>query len=460
MAAQIFSGEDISLDQKNIISITVVFVTSAVGAIRPGLINARTVVWWHLMYMAFLCFGLVQTRFTADPTRSLFRALLAVESIAVGVMCHRLRVLAVSYACLSCCAVWSHLSSPLPGGVAQSDVVFAEVTMYLLKMLLFVHLDAMQTFAAQQEVEAKLGRCHRSAVSSLLGMVCDAVMDMDSEMRLKQHEESLSNLLMQGSGKSLRGASIMSCVVSDGGGQANFRASIDSNVRGRGGSPAPGMFGARLRDALGNNIRVTAYHVPYHTITGEVHHLLGMREDSDVKELHVPGAVLANDVAERQATPTPSLSGSSGSATSVPGGHTLTVDVALADGLPTCGASQNFRDTFGVCDGFVDVVKSDADRLVAWLREQANLVLAGAVPAPRIESFGEVVMRRVSGASRGQRRSLRVCFPPPPEAGGEYCVSIRVGRPRGPRTLGLGTSAAGEPQALGPRRSGTAVMCL
>jgi len=262
--------------------------------------------------------------------------------------------------------------------------------------------------------------------------------------------------LMVGSGKSLKGAPLMNFVASDADDQERFRAGIDSNVQPEGGSRA-GMFAGRLRDALGNSIAIMVYHVPYHTISAQVHHLIGFREDSDgafAKAPRLPDAVLADTVAEHLASlVSRSPSSNSSRASSVPGWHTLTADVVVAEGLPIRGASQNFRESFcgqAPPGDFSDLVPGDGDRLAAWIREKADLVRCGAVAAPLVETFGAADMHTGAGvptkprgllpaAARGGGHGVLREHPHQPRAPG--CRTARPGHVGGGCAVGVGPAA-------------------
>lgn len=57
-----------------------------------------------------------------------------------------------------------------------------------------------------QEVQATAQRCHRLAMSSLLDLICDAVVDLDAGLVMTGHFPKFANMLMHGSGRSLESA--------------------------------------------------------------------------------------------------------------------------------------------------------------------------------------------------------------------------------------------------------------
>jgi len=358
--------------------------------------------------------------------------------------------------------LWNFLSAPQPlGGVAPQDIFISEAVSVFIRLTLFGVLASLQVALVRQEIRSKLGH---GAVSSLLGMVCDAAVDVDETLKLKHHEESLCCLLMHGPGKNLEGSHLGTYLQDEAG---NLVAKLSRAARGADGSLCTDMFTGRLRDSSCSAVDAVVYHVPYFSITGTVHHLIGIRESSDgpdvrlgqsTEEAAPPEAVLSDAVAARMAgrapaSPrTPSIASSRGS--SVPGERTRTVDVAVADRLPIRESTEQFRSTFGLSVGgadhdFFDLLREDGEGLLAWIRERAGKVRAGALPAPHAETYREMAMRgRSSDGAPGEvRRAVRVCFPGA-AIDGDYRVSINVGKAA--RTAGppaRGTAAARTPPA-------------
>lgn len=206
-------------------------------------------------------------------------------------------------------------------------------------------------------------------------MMCDAVVDLDAGLRMKAHEASLANLLMHGSGKLLRRERLVQ-FVAPGADRDRFEERIAANSGS--GTPMAGMFTGRIRDAIGNSIGVVFYHVPYATITGAVHHLLGIRENTEGSDAPrccgfaahgraaMPEAVLADGVGE-YLRPVPSApdqvsqssQSSAASSCSVPGERTLTVDVWVREGLLVQQATEKAQSKFGLpaeSGNFLDIL--------------------------------------------------------------------------------------------------------
>lgn len=204
-----------------------------------------------------------------------------------------------------------------------------------------------------------------------------------------------------------------------------------------------------MRDSLGNRIPTIFYHVPYRTLTGRVHHLIGLREDMDAHEpcaearcvdtmrSQMPAGELRPELRRRFDDFVPELPAPPSSRSSASRVRELcTIDVKAAPGLPIVAGAQALARRLGseaAPAGFVEILKSrvQAERLTSWAVEVSRDVLAGKVE-PQVCDFGCV--GEAVGASGAL--SLQVYFPPPQPDRPDYAVSIRIrcaalGRVRG-----------------------------
>lgn len=311
-----------------------------------------------------------------------------------------------------------------------------------------------------REVESRADACQRSAASLLLGMMCDAVVDLDQRFEMKEHVSQLATILMHGSGKSLQGCALSEFVVAG----EDRRLFEDALACPEGLSPR--MLTVRLRDAVGGGIRTVLYHVPYLSIAGRTHHLVGMREDTgsfqepekpsvkDDEELAAPSqALLFSPSAgreRRQQRRSGRASSSAGSSCSSAGEEDdLTLDVWATERLPISRVSERMRRKFGIGDAvgrsFRDMLSADAgERLTDWIAEQSRRVVEGT-SQPFIGTFGDVELADRAGS---EAWSLEVCFPrlhPELRRRQTYLVGIRLKRSR---TCGRGTCRTLSPQQL------------
>jgi len=342
-----------------------------------------------------------------------------------------------------------HLSAPKSERDVSLDLIVAsEIGILFSKMVFLWFAEAFLETYAMNSVQAREGNCKTSIVSSLLKMMCDAVVDIDQDLKLKSDDPSLSHLLMHGSGKRLKGTNLLSFF------EGNCReGGFESSVTSR--ELKPGSFVEWLRDAMGQRIKVQLYHMPYINICGSVHHLVGVREDSDGNTqsmFPVPEPAKgvmhksnSNRDIETESLPEESVSSQS-SVGSVPGDNTMVVDVRVVERLPITGATQRFWHLIGGEGSddrcFADILNSDdAQALFLWLLNHSG------PGQQQIQKFGKVRLLRTTPAGPAWGAwSAQVCFPPQDQ--GDFQVSIRLSRLRRGSTQG-GTPAAVAATELG-----------
>ena len=121
---------------------------------------------------------------------------------------------------------------------------------------------------------------------------------------------ALSNLLLHGAGKSLKGMTLQQFMPS-----RDDKQSFEHVVNKASDSTAH-VLHSTVRDSLCNELRMELFHIPFSNTNGNTHHLIGLREHTDFKscdhfaESHVhPPPVDVND--GMKDVPTGSQSGSS-----------------------------------------------------------------------------------------------------------------------------------------------------
>jgi len=153
----------------------------------------------------------------------------------------------------------------------------------MVRTAVFVCADRWLKSCVGTEVQASLDTRRGSAASTLLDVVCDAVIDLDENLTVKDDARKLSGLLMHGVGTSLNGNSF-SDLVAPGRDFERFKGSIQechhSTGEASAGPPAK-MLTLRLRDAMGSFFNVVLYHTCYLGVRGGVRHLIGLQEASN-----------------------------------------------------------------------------------------------------------------------------------------------------------------------------------
>mmetsp|Transcript_116605 Transcript_116605/g.336819 ORF Transcript_116605/g.336819 Transcript_116605/m.336819 type:complete len:583 (-) Transcript_116605:127-1875(-) len=426
------------------------FLGTTVCTIWPRLMTARTMVLWHIYFMVFLyC---ISSPLTVEPGLwiSVYQTKALGSTLAASFLCLKFPVLLVSNS-LYCCASVLALGTSMPAvpGLPINEMMWQEVSFCVVKLAIFRLTTRLMNQSVHGEVLARAGACERSAVSSLLGMMCDAVLDLDQSLAMQAHVTKLAGMLMHGPGMALKGRPLVDFLASDQD-RRRFEEAVARCID-EAGELQPMMLSVGLRDCIGNIIPAVLYHVPYRSLAGRMHHLVGLREDTDagceqlgeeappIGRVEMPEAVLTEAAlsgvrrtARAPRSRTSVRSRSSGSSSSVGDEGELVVEVFAHEVLPISRVSARFGTSFGGAVGgsFRTFLHEDVgSRFAGWLCEESRRVASGE-REPHIVSFGdlELATSYSGGTPRKVSFHAEVCFPKPlnHERQHLYLVGIRL----------------------------------
>lgn len=135
-----------------------------------------------------------------------------------------------------------------------------------------------------------------SAVSMLLRLMSDAVVELDQDLRLLRHSPELSAMLMRDRpGSSLEGLDFTEFVHSSEATRAWELLKNPSCVLSAGQGTSAHAFHTRLVDTFANKVCVEVFHVQVVNSEGEIRHLLGLRDFTDSSSLSGERATDAMD---------------------------------------------------------------------------------------------------------------------------------------------------------------------
>jgi len=249
-------------------------------------------------------------------------------------------------------------------------------------------------------------------------------------------------------------------------------------------------FNVRLRDSMNNLVRTVVYHVPYRSVGGETHHLIGVREDAEAWCPTEPRgeAVLRPDIASEVSVaqpappPTPSSGSSSRRRNVVSSSHggsrasdlassrlranpygewqepekDMALRIAVEPGLPVWSMGDSLRTQLGIVGrdpvDLVEFLPGEGAEFSRWLQKVAD----DPANCHRRQSFtlrfGELALTSErEGAATPVRGTAFVYFERPRPVGGGKKEYVNVGLSRGLRLstpLGRGTAASSTPQPL------------
>eukprot|EP00438_Fugacium_kawagutii_P026695 Skav219953 [mRNA] locus=scaffold2879:203030:226979:+ [translate_table: standard] len=119
-----------------------------------------------------------------------------------------------------------------------------------------------------------------SAASALLDLTCDAVCEIDCDLKLLSHSPKLATMLLRRSGASLEGRLLTDFIAP---GDAKRAKEILMMATESGG--AAHAFHTHLVDSYSSKFRTEVFQVKYSTMDGRECHLLGLRDFTDLKSL-------------------------------------------------------------------------------------------------------------------------------------------------------------------------------
>mmetsp|Transcript_134545 Transcript_134545/g.429738 ORF Transcript_134545/g.429738 Transcript_134545/m.429738 type:complete len:577 (+) Transcript_134545:120-1850(+) len=348
------------------------------------------------------------------------------------------------------------------GGLDPSmrvDYLVYEFVFLMMMITTLFCFEVTLTSNAATHVKERSTQGQHSAVTSLLNMVCDAVVELDDDLRMAGDCPALSTALFRGQTKGLCGQLLKEFVFGDD--QKHFEEQISSQD-----TPAAAakMFHVRLSDSWGNAVPMELFHVPFSGVGEEPRHLIGLREHSDA---HTYASLPTESLKESMDSPSvvgarlahlgPGL---------VPEGAAsiLQVDVLAADPMTITFASSKFKKKYRPADAFEELLPQPQE-FRQWLISTADAVWSGSL-SPEVYHFGAVVV------GNGRKPKLRLAmgnFVHPdvlelcredPNDRSLYRVSIRLGgrlsagsASSSSSSRSRGTSSVIEPLSLGRART-------
>jgi len=445
----------------------------------PALTAARTLNVWHCAFMLFLVLDSLFAVGRSAENVEMAHTTILMGSIFFGIMNLSIRI--SFFTNLTCLVVTIYNTSSFVDDGLLNFYIVRDCSLFAAKVGLLVCWELALVQGTRLQIEAKSERGQRSAVISLLGKVCDSVVELDEKLSFVAHVPTLASALFHGSGKSLQGEPFKRLIC-----EGEDQKLFEGAMRGQGEEPVPAsahMFHTKLRDAWGNSVAMEVFHVPFLGVDDHLHHLLGLKEHSDTQEA-IASTVAAGSNEESAQTSggvTGIPEGSAATEVSLPIGQldstqsrssgraglvqrtgasktsALQVDVIANAELPIVYSSVEFKEKYGLPGRIAELV-ADPTHLERWINSVADEVFSGS-RAPNIEEFGSLTLAGSGAASdgTGDLWRIKVRFPShhrQPRTGAaalpdrsSYKVSIRLAKPRssGARS---GTAAHVEHEAL------------
>ncbi|CAK0831756.1 unnamed protein product, partial [Prorocentrum cordatum] len=167
-------------------------------------------------------------------------------------------------------------------------LLVAEVSASVALVLISRAVREVMEGEARQQVEAQASRSGLDASESLLGTICDAVVELDVDLRLRSHSPSLATMLLHSPGHCLDSSKLDRFLFSD---EDKVRFNESMHVPAHETGAIADAFHVKMRDSLGSKIDMEVFHVCFvDSLTELPQHLVGLREHSDngVSQLGMP----------------------------------------------------------------------------------------------------------------------------------------------------------------------------
>lgn len=181
-------------------------------------------------------------------------------------------------------SVTALIEFPISDASLSPRLIFMnQLSCLCMKMAILYALESALVSVIRKDREAFHERNHHSALTSLLGIMCDAVVELDAELLIVDHVPALAHMLLYGSGKCLRGRRFDQFMP-----DPEDRQQLERfvHVQDKAAEAVASMFQARIRDSLGNRIAMEFFHVPFRNSDNLLCHLIGLREYADFKREH------------------------------------------------------------------------------------------------------------------------------------------------------------------------------
>ena len=265
-----------SLDLSNIISYPIVLFLVFFNA---KVISGRTLDAWYVLLQVLCVLPLLSTAPEDVTSVSLITLL---PRVLLGLISR--------HAFLSVLGNVVHwfLAVRQVGFQLQSDTVLAQSAELLLLFSATFSIRHALYEIVRMSFELSTRTIELSAVSGLLLGYCDAVVEVDKDLRLTDDSRQFSTLLLHGHGMSagsLANNDFLSFFHPDD--REHIRVSLDSETDSST-STQPLALNARMQDCLGNFVKVEILHTSFQNADGQKCRLVGMREFQDFNSVALP----------------------------------------------------------------------------------------------------------------------------------------------------------------------------
>eukprot|EP00930_Biecheleria_cincta_P089650 TRINITY_DN7899_c0_g2_i3.p1 TRINITY_DN7899_c0_g2~~TRINITY_DN7899_c0_g2_i3.p1 ORF type:complete len:569 (+),score=88.45 TRINITY_DN7899_c0_g2_i3:140-1708(+) len=182
--------------------------------------------------------------------------------------------------CTSLVYTWQNPSADSSG----LAIVF-EASSSMVLILIVSAVKKWNLATIRQEIDVGNLKMEKTGAMSLLDMVCDVVLELTSDLAIRQDSRGFAALLLRSSAQSLEGSPFADFIASE-----EERDSVLTKLSATvvDSEASVGTCRAKLLDSLRNPVDVEMFFVKVSMHDGSCHYLLGIREITDAKMPEMP----------------------------------------------------------------------------------------------------------------------------------------------------------------------------
>lgn len=246
----------------------------------PKLLDERRTQYWYSALMATMVFIAVPVTSPANVLHDI-GLMLNLFRMLLGIGCMDMKAVALWNIMYSAAASWNYYQGAqrkiLCGALLQ--LIYGEVLSCATTVFTVGVMEQIMTLELRTDLVARLQRDKNSATFALLANVCDAIVELDEEQRICDDSFKLSAVLLHGPDRSLRGTELAQFLPDMD--KLIFREQTCLKSPLQVGEHQTNVFCIRMRDSLGGTVNMECFSVHSQGLDGKVHHLIGMRENSE-----------------------------------------------------------------------------------------------------------------------------------------------------------------------------------
>ncbi|CAE7852186.1 rsmI [Symbiodinium sp. KB8] len=267
-----------------------VFTLLVVLQLHPSILSAATLNFWYVVGTIVVAIGYWPAFLPAEHLSTvsvLARVLYRLPSAMVAPQLALIVVGNLTLPCVVCARTVVEADEFNQHGLGTSFAIHAEVTCSLMAITVSVILRSALRHIAEQYVRSTKAATELNAASALLQLTCNAVVELNADLRITTDSQELASMLLRSnSASNLAGVSFTDFVTAAEKDRAaeilNSRlphatGGLDNEVQ----NVSAQAFHTRLVDSCSSKFRTEVFQVSYRKLDGEICHLIGLRDFTD-----------------------------------------------------------------------------------------------------------------------------------------------------------------------------------